>query len=421
MEHFHYRDNLLHAENIPLDRIAQTVGTPTYVYSRAALENSWQEFNRGLKEHNATIRYSVKSNSNLAVLAVMARLDSGFDIVSGGELERVIRAGGKAEQTIFSGVGKSSSEIRFALKQGIYSLNIESQAELERILMVARQLDQVAPNSIRVNPDVDAFTHPHIATGLRETKFGVTFEHALDLFRYVHQHEHLYLIGIAVHIGSQMTSLEPIVSALEHVIELSTRLADEGIDIRHLDLGGGLGVRYRDEQPPVIAEYCNAISEVLTYRNCTLPFSIEPGRAISANAGILITSVEYIKQTESKNFAVVDGAMNDLLRPVLYDAWMEIVPVRQDHNAEPLQYDVVGPICETGDYLGKNRTLAISSDSLIAVRNAGAYGSVMSSNYNTRPKPAEVLVDGSHFDVVRARETIDYMLSLESIPANLTL
>lgn len=418
MEFFSYRDGLLHAENVPLETIASSVGTPTYVYSRAAFEHNWREFKNGLSGRDATIRYSVKSNSNLAVLALMARLDSGFDIVSGGELERVIRAGGKPDKTIFSGVAKTEREIAFALESGIYSLNLESAAELERIHAVAQELDRPAPISVRVNPDVDAKTHPHISTGLREAKFGVPFDAALDMYRFASQQQHLAVKGIAVHIGSQMTSLDPIISALSQVIDFAEQLDKGGINIQHLDVGGGLGVRYKDEKPPTIREYCSSILDLLEERDCKLSISIEPGRAISAHSGVLVSRVEYLKETEAKRFAVVDAAMNDLLRPVLYDAWMDIVSARQKANIREMVFDVVGPVCETGDFLGKDRLLAVESGDLIAVLGAGAYGAVMSSNYNTRPKPVEVLVDEDHFDVIRMRETFDQMVDLELIPVH---
>jgi len=385
------------------------------------LEHNWREFENGLSGRDATIRYFVKSNSNLAVLALMARLDSGFDIVSGGELERVIRAGGKPDNTIFSGVAKTENEIAHALKSGIFSLNLESPAELKRIHAVAKELDVPAPVSVRVNPDVDAKTHPHISTGLREAKFGVPFEVALELYRFASQQRHLAVKGIAVHIGSQMTSLDPIISALSQVIDFVKQLNRDGINIQHLDVGGGLGVRYKDENPPTIREYCRSILDLLEKRGCNLSISIEPGRAISAHSGVLISRVEYLKATEAKRFAVVDAAMNDLLRPVLFDAWMEIVPVKQKATIEEMLSDVVGPICETGDFLGKDRLLAVESGDLIAVLGAGAYGAVMSSNYNTRPKPAEVLVDSNHFDAIRTRETFDQMVNLEVIPEQIRI
>ncbi len=418
MSHFVYRNDLLYAELVPLDQIAKSVGTPTYVYSRAALEEHWQEFKIGLSKLDASIRYSVKSNSNLAVLALMARLGSGFDIVSGGELERVIRAGGQPEQTIFSGVAKSREEIERALSVGIFSINLESYAELIRITEVAQALNLTAPISVRVNPNIDAKTHPYISTGLEENKFGVNVDEAIAIFRHAVQQPHLKVVGIAVHIGSQMTSLEPVVEAIDRIIDLAEQLADENIWISHLDLGGGLGVRYRDEQPPTIAEYCNAVQTAMNRRNCQIAVSIEPGRSITANAGVLLSQVEYVKSTEKKQFAIVDGAMNDLIRPALYDAWMEIVPVQLKQTGSGV-YDIVGPICESADFFGKQRTLAIEPGDLIAVHSAGAYGAVMASNYNTRPKPAEVLVDGDQFDQIRSRETFDEILGNESIPVKL--
>ena len=416
MSHFQYREGQLHAESVPLDRIAEAVGTPTYVYSRAALEANWRAFDQGLASHDATIRYSVKSNSNLAVLALFAQLGSGFDIVSGGELERVIRAGGRPDQTVFSGVAKSRDEIAQALESGIFSINLESHAELVRIHEVARSLDLKAPISVRVNPDVDAKTHPYISTGLQDNKFGVNAEQMHAIFEYASQQPHLDIVGIAVHIGSQMTSLDPIVEAIDRVVDLTEQLAKNGISIRHLDLGGGLGVRYRDEQPPTIDDYCKAVLDVLQRRSCQAAISIEPGRSVTANTGVFLSRVEYLKSNAQKHFALVDGAMNDLIRPALYDAWMDIVPVRQSNSPTKL-FDVVGPVCESADFLGKQRPLAIDSGDLLAVHGAGAYGAVMASNYNSRPKPAEVLVDGDQFDIIRSRETIDEMLGTEAIPA----
>ena len=419
MKFFDYRDDLLHAEDVALPIIAESVGTPCYVYSQAALEQNWRSFDEGLKGRDATIFYSVKANSNLAVLALMAKLGSGFDIVSGGELQRVIRAGGRPEKTIFSGVGKSEEEIRLALEHGIFSLNLESDAELARIHEIASGLGVTAPISIRVNPDVDAKTHPHISTGLREAKFGIPFGEARRIYQTAAKLDHINVLGIAVHIGSQITSLEPIVNALEHIIDLAEELASDGIKIQHLDLGGGLGVKYQDEQPPDIAQYCEAIGEVLDRRNCRLSISVEPGRSITAQAGIMLSKVEYIKKAEIKNFAIVDGAMNDLLRPVLYDAWMDIIPVALGGGRKEEVYDIVGPVCETGDYLGLNRKLAVRSGDLIAVCGAGAYGAVMSSNYNSRPKPTEVMVSGDTFEQIRARESIEQILALEDIPNRL--
>ena len=419
MKFFDYRDDLLHAEGVALPIIAESVGTPCYVYSQAALEQNWRSFDEGLKGRDATIFYSVKANSNLAVLALMAKLGSGFDIVSGGELQRVIRAGGRPEKTIFSGVGKSEEEIRLALEHGIFSLNLESDAELARIHEIASELGVTAPISIRVNPDVDAKTHPHISTGLREAKFGIPFGEARRIYQAAVKLDHINVLGIAVHIGSQITSLAPIVNALERIIDLAEELASDGIKIQHLDLGGGLGVKYQDEQPPDIAQYCEAIGEVLDRRNCRLSISVEPGRSVTAQAGIMLSKVEYIKKAEIKNFAIVDGAMNDLLRPVLYDAWMEIIPVALGGDRAEEVYDVVGPVCETGDYLGLNRKLAVRSGDLIAVCGAGAYGAVMSSNYNSRPKPAEVMVSGDTFEQIRVRESIEHILDIEDIPNRL--
>ena len=419
MKFFDYRDDLLHAEDVALPIIAESVGTPCYIYSQAALEQNWRSFDEGLKGRDATIFYSVKANSNLAVLALMAKLGSGFDIVSGGELQRVIRAGGRPEKTIFSGVGKSEEEIRLALEHGIFSLNLESDAELARIHEITSELGVTAPISIRVNPDVDAETHPHISTGLREAKFGIPFGDARKIYQTAAKLDHINVLGIAVHIGSQITSLAPIVNALERIIDLAEELASDGIKIQHLDLGGGLGVKYQDEQPPDIAQYCEAIGEVLDRRNCRLSISVEPGRSITAQAGIMLSKVEYIKKAEIKNFAIVDGAMNDLLRPVLYDAWMDIIPVALGGGRKEEVYDIVGPVCETGDYLGLNRKLAVRSGDLIAVCGAGAYGAVMSSNYNSRPKPAEVLVSGDMFEQIRVRESIEHILEIEDIPKRL--
>ena len=416
MKFFDYRDDLLHAEGVALPIIAESVGTPCYVYSQAALEQNWRSFDEGLKGRDATIFYSVKANSNLAVLALLSKLGSGFDIVSGGELQRVIRAGGRPEKTIFSGIGKSEEEIRMALEHGIFSLNLESDAELARIHKIASELGVTAPISIRVNPDVDAKTHPHISTGLREAKFGIPFGEARRIYQAAVKLDHINVLGIAVHIGSQITSLAPIVNALERIIDLAEELASDGIKIQHLDLGGGLGVKYQDEQPPDIAQYCEAIGEVLDRRNCRLSISVEPGRSVTAQAGIMLSKVEYIKKAEIKNFAIVDGAMNDLLRPMLYDAWMEIIPVALGGDRAEEVYDVVGPVCETGDYLGLNRKLAVRSGDLIAVCGAGAYGAVMSSNYNSRPKPAEVMVSGDTFEQIRVRESIEHILDIEDIP-----
>jgi len=421
MTPFRYRDNLLFADDIPVDAIAYAVGTPCYVYSRTALEENYMAIKNGFGDRNASVFYSVKANSNLAVIALMAKLGSGFDIVSGGELHRVLRAGGNPNKTIFSGVGKSEDEIRFALQSGIFSLNLESEAELDRICTIARELEITAPVSVRVNPDIDAKTHPHISTGMREAKFGVPLDQAKKLYARAQSAECLRIVGIAMHIGSQITAISPIIDALEILLDFTDELKDAGIVIDHLDLGGGLGVRYRAENVPTVQQYCDAITEALERRNCKINLSVEPGRSIAAPAGILLCRIELIKHTDEKNFAVVDGAMNDLIRPVLYNAWMDIIPsVRNDHLPESV-YDVVGPICESGDYLGKDRKLKIDTgaSNLLAVCGAGAYGAVMSSNYNSRPKPPEVMVFGDHFKIIRERESIDDLIALESIPQDL--
>ena len=413
---FSYDGNLLHAEEIPLTDIAERFGTPCYVYSHTTLSSNWRAFKNGFAQRDVTICYSVKCNSNLAILSALAKLGSGFDIVSGGELQRVLKAGGNPGQTVFSGVGKSEDEIRLALKSGILSLNLESEAELARVQKVARELNSVAPISLRVNPDIDAVTHPHISTGLRESKFGIPIGDAVRIYRQAFTQDCLRTVGIAVHIGSQITSMAPILNALEIVIDLAEELQKDGMPIEYLDLGGGLGIQYQDEQPPEINEYCSEIIQLLERRNCDLKIAIEPGRAIAASAGIFLTTVEFIKNAETKNIAIVDGAMNDLLRPVLYDAWMEIVPVELDNGTDEAIYDVVGPVCESGDFLGKDRPLTIRQGDLVAVLNAGAYGAVMSSNYNTRPRSPEIIVSGDRLDIIRARESIDQMLELESIP-----
>ena len=419
MNHFCSHNGVLHAERVSLETIAEQVGTPVYVYSKATLEENWNAFRHALSVPPSAIRYAVKSNSNIAVLALMARNGSGFDIVSAGELARVIGAGGDPKKTIFSGVAKSRTEIETALRAGIYSLNVESSAELERISSIAKGLERAAPVSVRFNPNVDAATHPHISTGLREAKFGIAVDQAHEVIRKAARDPHLELIGVAVHIGSQITTMEPIVCAIEHVVELIEQLTTAGIEVHHLDLGGGLGVRYKDENPPSITDYCQTILETLDRLNCIVPISVEPGRAITSDSGILLTKVEYLKNSPTKNFAVVDAGMNDLIRPALYDAWMNIVAVR-DQVEEEKVYDVVGPICETADVLGKNRTLGIRPDDLLAILNAGAYGATMSSNYNSRARTAEVLVNDTEFHVVRERETAEQMLQLESIPDSLT-
>ena len=404
MDHFNYKNGLLHAEDVPLKRIAGAHGTPCYVYSRATLERHWHAFDHAFAGHPHLVCYAVKANSNLAVLDVLARLGSGFDIVSMGELERVIKVGGRASKIVFSGVGKRADEIQRALELGIRCFNIESEPELERLSQIATGMGVEAPIALRVNPDVDAQTHPYISTGLKENKFGIPIEAALALYRKAAQLPGLKISGIDCHIGSQLTELSPFLDALDRVLLLVDRLAELGISIDHLDIGGGLGVPYKDETPPSPAEYAQALSSRLQDK----PYEIfmEPGRAIAANAGILLTRVEYLKPTQEKDFAIVDAAMNDLIRPALYQSWQEIVPVDSTSQGRDGRYDIVGPVCETGDFLGKERQLSLSPGELLAVRSAGAYGFVMASNYNSRPRPAEVMVDGTDMYLVRERETL---------------
>jgi diaminopimelate decarboxylase len=416
MDHFDYRDGELCAESVPLSRIAAQVGTPCYVYSRATLERHWHAFDGAFHGHDHLVCYAVKANSNLAVLNLLARLGSGFDIVSGGELERVLRAGGDAGKTVFSGVGKSAAEIEAALEAGVLCFNVESEPELERINSIAVRCGLRAPVSLRVNPDVDAKTHPYIATGLKQNKFGIPIADAREVYRQAAQLPGIRVVGVDCHIGSQLTELAPFIDALDRVMALVEELAADGITLEHLDLGGGLGIRYHDETPPQPDAYAAAIRERIETRGLKLRIMVEPGRAIVGNAGLLLTRVEYIKEAPEKNFAVVDAAMNDLMRPALYDAWQEIVPV-VPRVGDARRYDVVGPVCETGDFLGKDRDLNLESGDLLAVRSAGAYGSSMSSNYNTRPRAAEVLVDGDRFHVVRRRETLDDLLAPESMVA----
>jgi diaminopimelate decarboxylase len=413
MEHFSYRKDTLWAEDVPLTEIANRFGTPCFVYSRAAIGHSWQAFDQAFKGYPHRICYAVKANSNLAVLNILARLGSGFDIVSVGELERVLAAGGDPAQVVFSGVGKRADEMRRALSVGIACFNVESETELEHLNAVAREVGRRAPVSLRVNPDVDAGTHPYIATGLRENKFGIEIDQALDVYRRAMTLPHIRILGVDCHIGSQLTSLAPFLAALDRVLVLVDRLAEQGIEIGHIDLGGGLGITYRDEAPPSAQEYGVALREKLQPRN--LEVWIEPGRAVVGNGGILLTRVEYLKHTPAKNFAIVDAAMNDLLRPALYNAWQEILPVTPRTDQPLTLFDVVGPVCETGDFLGKGRELAIEVGDLLAIRSAGAYGFSMSSNYNSRPRAAEVMVDGGEAYGVRARETVASLFAGESL------
>lgn len=413
MDYFSYRSNILWAEEVSLPEIANRFGTPCYVYSRAAIESQWRAFDRAFQGYPHRICYAVKANSNLAVLNILARLGSGFDIVSGGELERVLVAGGQPDQVVFSGVGKRADELQRALSVGIACFNVESEAELECLNTVAGQLGRQAPVSLRVNPDVDAQTHPYIATGLRENKFGIEIEQAPEVYAREAALPHIDVLGVDCHIGSQLTSLSPFIAALERVLVLVDRLAGQGIEIGHIDLGGGLGITYRDEVPPSPQEYAAALRQKLVGRD--LEVWIEPGRAVVGNGGVLLTQVEYLKRAPEKNFAVVDAAMNDLLRPALYDAWQEILPVTFYPDREPALFDVVGPVCETGDFLGKERNLAVRKGDLLVVRSAGAYGFTMSSNYNSRPRAAEVMVDGNKIYLVRERETVPSLYASESI------
>jgi diaminopimelate decarboxylase len=413
LDFFNRKQHSLYAEQCQVTELAKQYGTPLYIYSRATIERHWHAFDQAAGERPHLVCYAVKANSNIAVLNVMARLGSGFDIVSKGELMRVIEAGGDPKKVVFSGVGKTSEEIAFALNLGIYCFNVESAAELDRIQRVAEKLNKIAPISLRVNPDVDAGTHPYISTGLKENKFGISIEQAPKLYRHAKTLSHINIQGVDCHIGSQLTEVLPFLDALDRVLALVDQLAEQGIVLSHIDVGGGLGVCYDDEQPPHPNEYAKAIAEKLVGRELTLIY--EPGRAVMANAGILVTEVEYLKTSEERNFAIVDAAMNDLIRPALYQAWQAIIPVEQRDDVVSAQYDVVGPICETGDFLGKDRTLAIQAGDYLAVRSAGAYGFTMSSNYNSRPRAAEVMVDGSDSYLIRQRETLSQLWQGESL------
>nr|WP_319527135.1 diaminopimelate decarboxylase [Pseudomonas laurentiana] len=411
MDAFSYRDGELFAEGVALSAIAERFATPTYVYSRAHIEERYRSYTDALKGVSHLVCFAVKANSNLAVLNVLARLGAGFDIVSGGELERVLAAGGRADRVVFSGVGKTREDMRRALEVGVHCFNVESTDELERLQVVAAEMGVRAPISLRVNPDVDAGTHPYISTGLKENKFGIAIADAEAVYVRAAQLPNLEVVGVDCHIGSQLTTLDPFLDALDRLLALIDRLAECGIHLRHLDLGGGVGVRYNDEQPPLIADYIKAVRERIGGRDLTLVF--EPGRYIVANAGVLLTRVEYLKHTEHKDFAIVDAAMNDLIRPALYQAWMDVTAV-QPRDGEPRTYDVVGPICETGDFLAKSRQLNLAEGDLLAVHSAGAYGFVMSSNYNTRGRCAEVLVNGDQAFEVRRRETVAELFAGES-------
>ncbi|WPE29292.1 Diaminopimelate decarboxylase [Pseudomonas hunanensis] len=412
MNAFNYRNGELFAEGVALSAIAERYGTPTYVYSRAHIEAQYRSYADALQGTEHLVCFAVKANSNLGVLNVLARLGAGFDIVSGGELERVLAAGGRADRVVFSGVGKTREDMRRALEVGVHCFNVESTDELERLQVVAAEMGKVAPVSLRVNPDVDAGTHPYISTGLKENKFGIAIADAEAIYVRAAQLPNLEVVGVDCHIGSQLTTVEPFLDALDRLLVLVDRLAECGIHLRHLDLGGGVGVRYRDEQPPQVADYIKAIRERVGERDLALVF--EPGRYIVANAGVLLTRVEYLKHTEHKDFAIIDAAMNDLIRPALYQAWMGVSAVKP-RAGEGRAYDLVGPICETGDFLGKDRVLNLAEGDLLAVESAGAYGFVMSSNYNTRGRCAEILVDGDQAFEVRRRETVAELYAGESL------
>ncbi len=404
MDYFNYQDQHLFAEDVPVAQIIAAHGSPCYIYSKATLERHWNAFDKAFGAQKHLICYAVKANSNIAILNVMAQLGSGFDIVSIGEMDRVLAAGGKPEKIVFSGVGKRRDEIIAALNVGIRCFNVEVSSELDRINQLAGELGVIAPISLRVNPDVDAKTHPYISTGLKENKFGIASELAVAEYLRAAQLPHLKIVGIDCHIGSQLTETRPFLDALDKILQLVEQLKNHGIVLEHLDLGGGLGIRYSDEQPPEPSEYVAAVLARLGQNDFEV--FLEPGRAIVGNAGILVTRVEYLKTTADKNFAIVDAAMNDLIRPALYSAWQEIIPVDRSSTAPLEHWDIVGPVCETGDFLGKNRPLHLIEGDLLAVRSSGAYGFSMSSNYNSRPRAAEIMVDGNKIHIIRDRETL---------------
>ncbi|RDF09848.1 diaminopimelate decarboxylase [Haemophilus paraphrohaemolyticus] len=414
MNHFEYKNQQLFAEDVAIADIISEHGTPAYIYSRATLERHWHAFDNAFGTHPHLICFAVKSNSNIALLNVMAKLGSGFDIVSQGELERVLAAGGEASKVVFSGVAKSHSEIERALEVGIRCFNVESIPELHRINEVAGKMGRIAPISLRVNPDVDAKTHPYISTGLKKNKFGVSVQQAHEVYRLAKTLPNVKITGMDCHIGSQLTELQPFLDATDRLIVLIEQLKEDGIELHHLDLGGGLGVPYNGEEPPHPTEYTEALlAKLKNYPN--LEIILEPGRAISANAGILVTKVEYLKSNEDRNFAIVDTGMNDMIRPALYEAYMQITEVNQSLDREKATYDVVGPICETSDFLGKGRELAIAEGDLIAMRSAGAYGATMSSTYNSRPQAVEILVDGAKAYLIKARADFADLWRLEKL------
>ena len=414
MDFFQYKNEQLYVEDLPVKQLAEEFGTPLYIYSRATLERHWHAFDSALGDHPHLICYAVKANSNIGILNVMAKLGSGFDIVSQGELERVLAAGGEASKVVFSGVAKSRAEIMRALEVGIRCFNVESVAELHHINQIAGEMGKVAPISLRVNPDVDAHTHPYISTGLKENKFGVSVDEAREVYKLAATLPHVKITGMDCHIGSQLTELQPFLDATDRLIRLMEQLKEDGITLKHLDLGGGLGVTYTDETPPHPSDYATALlNKLKDYED--LEIILEPGRAIAANAGILVAKVQYLKSNESRNFAITDTGMNDMIRPALYEAYMNIIEIDRTLGREKAIYDVVGPVCETSDFLGKQRELAIAEGDYIAQRSAGAYGASMSSNYNSRPRTAEVLVDGNKAQLIRRRENLSELWALESI------
>ena len=414
MDFFQYKNEQLYVEDLPVKQLAEEFGTPLYIYSRATLERHWHAFDSALGKHPHLICYAVKANSNIGILNVMAKLGSGFDIVSQGELERVLAAGGEASKVVFSGVAKSRTEIMRALEVGIRCFNVESITELHHINQIAGEMGKIAPISLRVNPDVDAHTHPYISTGLKENKFGVSVDEAREVYKLAATLPHVKITGMDCHIGSQLTELQPFLDATDRLIRLIEQLQEDGITLKHLDLGGGLGVTYTDETPPHPSDYAAALLNKLKgYEN--LEIILEPGRAIAANAGILVAKVQYLKSNESRNFAITDTGMNDMIRPALYEAYMNIIEIDRTLEREKAIYDVVGPVCETSDFLGKQRELAIAEGDYIAQRSAGAYGASMSSNYNSRPRTAEVLVDGEKAHLIRRRESLSELWALESI------
>ena len=414
MDFFQYKNEQLYVEDLPVKQLAEEFGTPLYIYSRATLERHWHAFDSALGKHPHLICYAVKANSNIGILNVMAKLGSGFDIVSQGELERVLAAGGEASKVVFSGVAKSRAEIMRALEVGIRCFNVESVAELHHINQIAGEMGKVAPISLRVNPDVDAHTHPYISTGLKENKFGVSVDEAREVYKLAATLPHVKITGMDCHIGSQLTELQPFLDATDRLIRLMEQLKEDGITLKHLDLGGGLGVTYTDETPPHPSDYATALlNKLKDYED--LEIILEPGRAIAANAGILVAKVQYLKSNESRNFAITDTGMNDMIRPALYEAYMNIIEIDRTLGHEKAIYDVVGPVCETSDFLGKQRELAIAEGDYIAQRSAGAYGASMSSNYNSRPRTAEVLVDGNKAHLIRRRENLSELWALESI------